>query len=179
MSSSASYGLVLVTARHSGRRLWPLVAESTWLPPDRLVPGAQSYRLCHRTFGCEGRLNLGSKGRFRSGPIQSIRLRLFAPSADACCSGGRGVGQEPASRALAWLPSRGAWRRAHRDFMDFFGGEHHTTVGQRFRHWDSLRLEGDGAEGVHSSLSGIAQLQAAIHIPLGIIFGPRSTNRST
>ena len=36
-------------------------------------------------------------------------LVLFAPSADACCcSGGCGVGQEPASRALAWLPSRGA-----------------------------------------------------------------------
>ena len=61
--------------------------------------------------------------RLRSGPIQSIRLRLFAPSADACCSGGCGVGHEPASRALAWLPSRGACRRAHRDFMDSFGRE--------------------------------------------------------
>jgi len=63
--------------------------------------------------------------------------------------------------------------------MDFFGREHPTTVGQRFRHWDSLRLEGDGAEGLHSSLSGITQLQAAIHIALSIIFGLRSTNRST
>jgi hypothetical protein len=117
--------------------------------------------------------------RLRSGPIQSIRLRLFAPSADACCSGGCGVGHEPASRALAWLPSRGAWRRAYRDFRDFFGREHPTTVGQRLRHWDSLRLEGDGADGVHTSLSGITQLQAAIHIALSIIFGLRSTNRST
>ena len=63
--------------------------------------------------------------------------------------------------------------------MDLFGREHPTTVGQRFRHWDSLRLEGDGADGVHTSLSGITQLQAAIHIALSIIFGLRSTNRST
>jgi hypothetical protein len=32
------------------------------------------------------------------------------------------------------------------DVMDFFGREHLTTVGQGFRHEDSLRLEGDEAE---------------------------------
>jgi hypothetical protein len=32
------------------------------------------------------------------------------------------------------------------DVMDFFGREHLTTVGQGFRHEDSLRLEGDDAE---------------------------------
>ena len=32
------------------------------------------------------------------------------------------------------------------DVTDFFGGEHVTAVGQGFRHWDSLKLEGEGAE---------------------------------
>jgi hypothetical protein len=32
------------------------------------------------------------------------------------------------------------------DVMDFFGREHLTTVGQGFRHEDSLRLEGDEVE---------------------------------
>jgi hypothetical protein len=32
------------------------------------------------------------------------------------------------------------------DVVDFFGREHLTTVGQGFRHEDSLRLEGDDAE---------------------------------
>jgi hypothetical protein len=32
--SFALYGLVVATARHGGRRLWSLVAELTWLPPE-------------------------------------------------------------------------------------------------------------------------------------------------
>jgi hypothetical protein len=43
------------------------------------------------------------------------------------------------------------------DVMDFFGREHLTTVGQGFRHGDSLTLEGWGRS-VRSSLNGMTQL---------------------
>jgi len=64
------------------------------------------------TINHEVAADLDSSNAFE-GPEKLLEV-WFAPSADACCLAGCGVGLALAFRALAWLPSRGVWRPVHR-----------------------------------------------------------------